>query len=288
MARINSPLRYPGGKSSLSVFLAKVMSANDLVGGTYVEPFAGGAGAALNLLFENYVHQIVINDADTAIYLFWKTLLEQTDEFIRLVKEAPLNIDEWHRQKHIALNQDDYSELEIGFSTFYLNRCNRSGILKAGPIGGKHQDGKWKLHVRFTRDKLVQRIERIANQRNHITVLNMDALTLIKDYVSLLDNPVFVYLDPPYYQKGSQLYYNYYRHDDHLQLAQLMQRSHSFRWLMTYDDADPIREMYDCCGVHTFELNYFAFNARRGNEIIISPHDLCLPDGKVEVRYGLK
>ena len=59
-----SPLRYPGGKSALSSFLADVLCLNDLNGGIYYEPFAGGASIGIMLMVEGLVQRIFINDED--------------------------------------------------------------------------------------------------------------------------------------------------------------------------------------------------------------------------------
>ena len=81
MSKSYSPLRYPGGKAKLYNLVKKVLIKNDLLGGTYVEPFAGGAGLAIKLLMENDVKRIVLNDLDPAIFCFWKVILNQTDDF---------------------------------------------------------------------------------------------------------------------------------------------------------------------------------------------------------------
>ena len=55
MGITHSPLRYPGGKSILSPLLGNFIEINNLLDGIYIEPYAGGAGAALKLLFSEYV-----------------------------------------------------------------------------------------------------------------------------------------------------------------------------------------------------------------------------------------
>lgn len=70
--------------------------------------------------------------------------------------------------------------LTIGFSTFFLNRTNRSGILKGGVIGGKNQEGQWKLDARYNKSDLISRIQKISKNRERIDLYNMDAIDFIK------------------------------------------------------------------------------------------------------------
>ncbi|WFS62318.1 DNA adenine methylase [Pseudodesulfovibrio thermohalotolerans] len=287
MATTYTPLRYPGGKSSIAPFLEQVIDLNGIRGGVYVEPYAGGAGAALRLLFENVVDRIVINDLDPCVAAFWNAVLNDTDRFLCQIESVPLDIDEWYNQKRVLDSWRKHEPFDVGFATFYLNRCNYSGILKAGPIGGKKQSGKYKLHVRFNHGVLMDKVLRIAMCREKIEVHNLDALELLRDVVPAIDSPTLVYLDPPYYDKGSQLYLNAYEHDDHANLANLLpQVGDSAHWVMTYDDAREIRELYEVNWVGTYSLNYFAHHAKQGNELVIAPPNVILPE-QVDVAYGV-
>jgi len=156
--RVLSPLRYPGGKARLTPFLTDVLDINDLRGSIYFEPYAGGAGAALGLLADEAVNQIHINDADRRIYSFWETLLRETEWFIEKIHSARLDLEEWRLHRSVCINPNGYSLREVGFSTFYMNRCNRSGVLNGGPIGGYEQNGEWHLNVRFAKQTLIERI----------------------------------------------------------------------------------------------------------------------------------
>ncbi len=205
-----SPLRYPGGKSSLFDFLSALAKSNDLEGGHYCELYAGGAGAALKLLFNNVFSTIHINDADYHIYHFWNCVINQSEDFIHEIEKIDITIDEWQKQKSIYENPLDYSELESTLATFFLNRTNRSGIIyKAGPIGGYGQLGNYGINVRFNKKELIQRIEKIATFKEKILLTNQDAITILNDIKSGQSNgKTFLYLDPPYYNKGRTLYLN--------------------------------------------------------------------------------
>jgi len=276
----HSPLRYPGGKQVLGPLVAHLIRINGSSSGTYVEPYAGGAGVALALLFGEHVDRILINDADPCIYAFWRAVLFDTDSFAKLLRETPATVEEWSRQRTIYKWPQRHSSLHVGFSTFYLNRCNRSGIISSGgPIGGQHQTGKWKIDARLNRPELERRIRKIATYRERITISNEDAIKFLEGSVSSLNRKQkpFVYLDPPYYAKGRDLYLNYYSADDHAELASYMKQQKRFPWIMSYDRAPEIAKLYDQFRQVRFWLDYSARERREGNEVMIFRHDTAFP-----------
>ncbi|MBT9523417.1 MAG: DNA adenine methylase [Dechloromonas sp.] len=250
-----SPLRYPGGKGRLGPWIAELLRHNRISGGWYVEPYAGGAGAAIYLLTQGYVDHIVINDLDPAVYAFWWAVLNDTEHFLSLLAETPVTMDHWYRQKEVHADPDSFSQTEIGFATFFLNRTNRSGILKGGVIGGKNQDGPYLLDARFNKANLAERIKSVSSLADHITLSNEDALALLADIEGDLPSRSLIYLDPPYFQKGSQLYRNHYRPEDHKQIANYVQELKT-PWIVTYDNCPEIHELYSDCHEVQFSLYY--------------------------------
>jgi len=250
-----TPLRYPGGKAGLGQWIAHLMRKNNISGGTYVEPYAGGAGVALYLLLNEYVKKITINDVDPLIYSFWDSVLNETEELIHLIESTPVNVETWKEQKNISKFSDKFSSLERGFSAFFLNRTNRSGILKGGVIGGLDQTGKYKIDARFNKQDLIKRIEKIAKKRDSIELTGIDALALIKLHAKKKEERSLIYLDPPYYNKGSQLYRNFYKPEDHKEIANEIKKVQS-PWLVTYDNCNEIRELYNDQSSINFSLIY--------------------------------
>lgn len=261
-----SPLRYPGGKTFLSSFFDKIIKENGLKKITYIEPFAGGAGAALALLFLEKVESIVINDFDRAIYSFWKSAIFDSEKFIRKIRSTPVTIIEWKKQKAIYRNPKSH-RFDLGFATFFLNRTNMSGILDGGPIGGLNQEGKWKIDARFNKENLIGRLRQLALCKNKISVFNKDGFELIKEYLNKKNT--FIYLDPPYFEKGATLYLNHYQKEDHEALAKQLNKNPDTFWLLTYDNKKEIRSLYPNRKILNFSLNYSAYESRKGREIMI-------------------
>ena len=175
-----SPLRYPGGKTALAPLLAETMQVNEIEGGTYLEPFAGGSGLALSLLFSETVGNIHLNDLDRRIYSFWAAILNQSESFLERLDKVQVNVEEWQRHREVMRRWKTAKILDLGFATFFLNRCNRSGVFNAGPIGGYDQTGNYKIDVRFNKKELRKKIERIALYRDRITIWNLDAIEFLK------------------------------------------------------------------------------------------------------------
>ncbi|PPD55405.1 MAG: DNA methyltransferase [Methylotenera sp.] len=271
-----TPLRYPGGKARLGLWIASLLEHNNISNGTYVEAYAGGAGAAMYLLINNHVSDIIINDIDPAIYAFWDSILNDTDNFIDLIDGALLTIDEWDYHRDIYRGKLMADNLSLGFAAFYLNRTNRSGILKAGVIGGKAQSGKYKMDARFNRLALKERIRIISTYRDRIKVYSEDAESFLSRCNLELPEKSLIYLDPPYYQKGSQLYTNFYTHQDHVQIAKKLQ-SYLKPAIITYDSCPSIKKIYEGFDKVEFDLIYSTHAARNNASELLIYKNLTLP-----------
>jgi DNA adenine methylase len=263
-----TPLRYPGGKTSLFQFFDEVIKGHGWRDVIYIEPYAGGAGAALSLLLLEKVEKIVINDYDPTIHAFWKSILEKPDDFIEKIKTTRVTVDEWEKQKRIYKKADLYNPLELGFAAFFLNRTNRSGVLNAGPIGGKDQTGNWKIDARYNKTALIDRIKLIVLYRDRISVTRKDGIKVIEKY-STQPN-VFFYIDPPYFVKGANLYLNAFKLNDHQKLAATLNAHPQTKWLLTYDNEEEIRKLYAKRKQVPFSLKYSVHpNSKMGSEVMI-------------------
>lgn len=285
-----SPLRYPGGKYRLAGFIGLVIQNLGLENCTYIEPFAGGAGVALSLLLNGVVDRIVINDYDKAVYSFWRAIKQDPFALIKQIEDTPVTIEEWYKQKDIYCSAKAYS-LELAFATLFLNRTNRSGILNAGPIGGYSQAGNWKLDVRFDKEALISKIQVIAEHRKCISVYNKDIISLLRNYAASFGNNVFYYFDPPYYNKGQKLYKNFFIHQDHQRIHDVISNSIASPWIMTYDDVNEIAELYSDYAMRRFDLTYSAANKGSASELMFfsdiqgCPSEEQLKNNKISINF---
>lgn len=264
-----TPLRYPGGKTKLyDVIKPLLQSVGDNI--VYVEPFAGGAGLALKLLFCGDAQSIILNDIDENIYRFWHACIHQTESFCRLIENADLSISEWDRQKEILDSKEKYSDLERGFALFYMNRCNRSGIIKGGPIGGRSQDGKYKIDARFNKQGLIQKIKNVGNRRDSISIYCMDGKRFLTEICNNLPRNSLINIDPPYVNKGPELYQNSFTKQDHIELSDTIKEM-SHNWVVTYDTDELIKDLYCDFSMMDIVLGYSAGSLRKsGHEYLIT------------------
>ncbi|MGV3721810.1 MAG: DNA adenine methylase [Actinomycetota bacterium] len=271
-----SPLRYPGGKRKVTNFLKLLMLANKLVGHEYAELYAGGASVALSLLFGEFASHIHINDLNRSVHAFWEATLNHHTDLCRRILNAEITMDEWERQRAVQAS-DSPDLLDLAFSTFFLNRTNRSGIINGGVIGGKAQTGTWKLDARFNRAELVRRIEKIARFRSRITLTRLDAAEFLRTGRTRLPSSTLVYLDPPYYVKGEGLYEHFYQHEDHVAIAGLVQNLHH-PWVVSYDASPEILSMYAAVVPLNYGLHYSATERYVGKEVMFFSRGLQIPN----------
>jgi DNA adenine methylase len=277
MAQNRTPLRYPGGKQKLTPFVLEIIQANGLDGCHYVEPYAGGAGVAMELLVDGHVGHIHLNDSSYHIHSFWHSALTRTDEFCSRISRSLLNVDEWLAYREVLRNPEQHSKFEVGFATFYLNRTNRSGVLTGGVIGGLSQSGKWKIDARFPRNELIRRIELVSSLRDSITLFNLDAEDFFSTLVPSLPSQTLVYCDPPYFEKANRLYLNHYEQNDHARIAETIQHLKNVKWMVSYDGVEQILAYYTGRRKFLYELQYNASRAYKGSEVFIFSDDLVIP-----------
>ncbi len=270
-----SPLRYPGGKNRIYNEILKIINENSLNDKTYVEPYAGGAGLALRLLANKDVRKIIINDFDRSIYAFWYSVLNYSNELIEKIKNVNVTLEEREKQKEVQKNKNVVDLLTLGFSTFYLNRTNRSGIITGGPIGGYKQEGDYLIDCRFNKEALIEKIKKIAKLKDKIELYNLDALNLIKN---IKNRKIFMYLDPPYYEKGQVLYLNFYEEEDHINIAKLLKKV-KFPYIVSYDNVKQITDLYVDNEIIEFNISHQVSNKGRmnGKEVLIFSNNLIKP-----------
>lgn len=273
-----SPLRYPGGKNKLAAFIAKICLDNS-VNGHYIEPYSGGASVALYLLLEGFVQKITINDKDRSIYAFWYSVLNNTSQFCERIRDVEVTIEEWRKQRAIQAKKEKANLLDLGFSTFFLNRTNRSGIINAGVIGGIEQNGDYTIDCRFNKVDLIDRIRVIASRKEQIRLYKKDAIKLIKKIQNESENSnVIFYFDPPYFLKASSLYLNHYKSEDHKAVSDSIKSIRNIKWIVSYDNVPEIITLYSECQMKEFSFKHTAYKVRTGKEVLFFSNSIKQPD----------
>ncbi len=270
MASLLSPLRYPGGKSKIYKKVRTLIESNMLNDRIYVEPFAGGFGIGIALLYDEVVQSAVLNDLDIHIYNFWFSVFHHTKDLIRKIGDTPITIEEREKQKNIY--EDDFADvLDDGFATLFLNRVNFSGIIKGGPIGGFTQNGAYKIDCRFNKERIKERIKNISLLKDRIALHNLDANDLIINELDDIKDIAFFNIDPPYVAKGSKLYTNYFKKPDHRNLERVISKYlKDVPWIVTYDDCELIRDIYKQYSITEYNIRHSAGGSARGKEVVIT------------------
>jgi len=282
MPKTTNPLRYPGAKRQLVPYIEDLLKCNNLVGCSFYEPYAGSAAVGLDLLQRGIISKLVIVEKDVLIYSLWKCVFNCFDDLCKRIEDTPISMDTWISLTPLRAVNSPYDAdlLDLGFAGLFFNRTNFSGIITANPIGGMQQSSAYSIDCRFNKVVLIDLIQKLSRFRSQVEVHWDDALNHMKSEIkNLTKETSFVYFDPPYYEKGKQMYRHYYTNTDHKALAAFVKEKKQFDWLISYDDAPYICGLYSGSGAkyQPFYLDYSVARETRsrGKELLIS--NLPLP-----------
>ena len=281
-----SPLRYPGGKGLLLDFMSSMIQDTMRGETRYVEPFAGGAAVALGLLSRKIVDRVTIGDLDPAVAAFWRSAFYRSEEFTERIRECDVTIDAWHEHWDTLKSDDVQDEIQLGFAAFFLNRTNRSGILRARPIGGLAQNGDWKLDCRFNKDDLIRRIRYLAKFRHRVDIYEGDACKLLVNLREINSERLFIYADPPYLMKSADLYLDEMSFDAHVSFARRLQ--HHFRyWMVSYDQDHRVGDqLFPSKRMVEFSIRHSASRAHLGSEVAVFSDDCSYEDSMKFLKFA--
>lgn len=271
-----SPLRYPGGKGRLAPYFARLLASQSEIVDTYCEPYAGGAGAGLQLLLDGHVSRVILNDLNPGIAAFWRSVFFMTDDFVSRVSNCKVDLETWHEQRSIYDSPCQRSDMDLGFATFFLNRTNRSGILGARPIGGLEQTGNWLIDARFNKEDLITRIEDLGRLSAHVDIRQERAIDLIRT-LNRRKHRILLYVDPPYVVAGEELYLADHSWSEHRKLAEVLRRS-QHPWILTYDADDRTRDLYREFRCLRFGISHTAHVQKVGREFMFFSRGLRVSD----------
>jgi DNA adenine methylase len=272
---MQSPLRYPGGKSDFVATVNQILNTTNLQGLPLCEPYAGSAAVSLGLLSSGTVSHATILERDPLLFSFWKCVFEKSEELIERFAELPITLETWHSlQPWFKVKEPtDTNILDLGVAGLFFNRANFSGILNGGPIGGKGQKSQYKIDCRTNKEDLIKRLISLAKLSNRVTVEYGDAIDFIGRHKRR--KKVFFYIDPPYFEKGDKLYRHYYKLSDHKKLAEVLKKV-KFPWILSYDSHHVIEFFYEDLFIRKHNFRYSARSPKNNEELLIS--NFKLPD----------
>jgi DNA adenine methylase len=287
-----NPLRYPGAKRSLLQYVEDLLYANNLQGCSFFEPYAGSAAIGIGLLQRGMIKSLALCEKDLLLYAFWECVFRKTNALCERINETPITIETWKKllPYRNAEKPNKKEILELGFAGLFFNRTNFSGILKANPIGGINQKSRYDISCRFNKERIINIIKSIAKKKNVVEVYFGDALEFMNlQNIKFISQTCFAYFDPPYYEKGSRIYRHYYINQDHVNLAKYIKKLKNIDWIISYDDAPFICNLYsdDKNQCQPFFLDYSCASKirSRGKELLIS--NLPLPPFSMDNVVGI-
>lgn len=267
--------RYPGGKHKLrSPIVSKLMNLYE-DGFQYREPFFGGGSIGLEFLSIIPATDVWINDKDVGLYCLWKSVIEFPNELCEKVKTfQPATKDFYQFKEELLKTTEIPTTIEnivfIGFMKLAIHQISFSGLgtKSGGPLGGKKQKSKYKIDCRWSPDYMTKKIFQIHYQLKpfSIIVASTDFSSLIED----VSKKSLIYLDPPYYIKGNDLYQYKFSLEDHQRLANLLKTT-PHKWLLSYDDCPDVRALYDWANIIELGgIKYTIKTSRIKPEILIT------------------
>lgn len=259
-----SPLRYPGGKRRLAPYIAEALRLNNLHPELYVEPFAGGASVAIQLLHEGLVERIALGEKDPMVAGFWKTVFTQPERLIAELRKLEPTLENWEYYRRTRPR----SQLGWAIKCLFLNRTSFSGILSptAGPIGGYKQSSDYSIACRFPIERLANRIAQIATYADRVEFIHEGDWHDMFRRVGQLGVPreqVLYYLDPPFYEKAERLYRYYFSEAEHQRLYEGLGNLDA-NYILSYDAAEPIVTRYSSNGNSPNHVNLLYSATARG------------------------
>lgn len=271
-AAATSPFRYPGGKAFLTDFVERGLKELDMRIEFYVEPFAGGAGAALNLLNRQAVERVVLNDLDIRMYSAWRAMLEENERFLEKLQSVSVDVATWKKCREIVTSPTNRYSFDLGFATFFINRTSRGGIvLGSGPTGGYKQESVWKIDARFYRETMLRRCKWIGDNAKRIAIHQERAISFLRKCAATLPQAqTYYFIDPPYVAAGSRLYFNAMSPEDHAELSTFLIEGNLKNWVLTYDNHPLIRKLYSTMDLSQLEVGYSLRRSRNEKELLIS------------------
>jgi len=269
--KFSNPLRYPGSKSGFIEEFAEYVKTNNLSGKEIVEPYAGSASISLGLIHKGVVPSAILFERDPLVFAFWHCVFNKTDELINAIGDLPITLDTWNELDQFRKMDEVSPEhiLALGLAGLFFNRTNFSGVLHAGPIGGKLQLSDYAVDCRFNKKDIIKRLLSIAKMSGQVSIFFGDAIKALTDANNADNANRFFYVDPPYYKQGQKLYRYHYKLADHKRLADALSEA-NFQWILSYDNHHVIEHFYADFDKITRDFRYSSRSPKQEKELLIT------------------
>lgn len=265
MGTIMSFFRYPGGKSKLRQQIIKQLVKDiDLSTIQYREPFFGGGSIGLTLVKEHKsINNIWINDFDVGISCLWTAVIQHPKALKDRIMAFKPHVKYFNEFKLELLSLDrlpdnDKRLVDIGFKKLAIHQISYSGLgtKSGGPLGGVEQKSKYKIDCRWSPPYICKKLDALTAKFNTLHVhdnrcTKVDFQTMIEDDAK----KALIYLDPPYYDKGNDLYQCGFAKEDHERLSVALKKT-KHTWVLSYDDVPEIRKLYSWATLQELTVNY--------------------------------
>jgi DNA adenine methylase len=292
LSKHRSLLRYPGGKAKLlKPLLFELLRHNRTY--EYREPFFGGGAVGLGYLAADpNARKVWLNDRDVGIASLWTAVMWYPGDLKDRIKafqpspEAFFKIREILRAVTATASRNDI--VEVGFNKLAIHRISYSGLgtMAGGPLGGRKQTSVT-IGSRWNPSQLCSVIDALHTRLagcdvRHASCTSFDFAHVIQDD----SYPSIIYLDPPYYGKGNELYQFGFTYADHVRLAELLKAS-KHCWVLSYDDCPEIRELYGWASLQVIDVSYSITASKdkaTGKKVSHTKPELLILGGKGAVR----
>jgi len=261
-----SPFRYPGGKTWLVPQVRRWLNSCNQKPTLLVEPFAGGGIIGLTAAFENLADRVLLVELDEFVASVWKVILEGEAEWLT---NKLLDFDMSRENLEIELRRSPVSIKETAFQTLLRNRTNHGGIMAPGAGFIKYGENGKGVASRWYPETLARRIREIDRIRDRIRFEQNDAFIVLRELEKEKNTAFFI--DPPYTAHGKKAGKRLYRHNaiDHEKLFSLVE-SLDGPFLMTYDNAEGVREMASSHGFKVKTVTMSNTHHNKMEELLIS------------------
>jgi len=249
MAKLKTPLRYPGGKSRAMKFLGEHFPQDIQA---YVEPFVGGGSVAIWSTQQYPNATIHVNDAYYPLYCFWeqlqssgKEMADRLEDLKRSTEHSPEDQKSLFVQSQKVMHDDLSDPFSVACAFYVANKCSFSGLVSSS-------FSQQAYHGNFTINS-IRKLPDYSDLIQSWSITNLDYSFFLVD----TQDCDFIFLDPPYDIK-SFLYGNAgdkHKGFDHDEFKNQVDKLKT-RFMITYNANPKLIDLYKTYYCLQWDLKY--------------------------------